>query len=743
MKSALIFFFFLILLSIPGKGQWAQVNKNLDGCSVVAMTKIGEKILVGTTGGVFITDNNGASWSAVSDLIGYYTHSILAVGNTVYVSSQSGENFKSVDGGISWTPILAGSFVRRFLAIDNTVFALTIDGKLFKIDGNSSVATLLSTGLTGVSSIAIKGSRIFLGTSASGMYSSTDMGSTWNPVHTGFSGSIFQIESSGSMILARLFSSGTLSLIISTDDAVTWKSTGISSGIICLGAINSKFFLGTSQGVLTSTDNGDTWNPFNGLPIGTGGLVANSSGFYFGTSLGVHYSTDTGLSWTPANVNLTARYVTRILDWDNRLIAISNGKIFKSDNQGTDWAPLNPGNSMNDIFYVSTATSRNLLASTFSSGVFISFNKGETWTPVSGLTGAKMFAQVEARVYAASTDGIYVSTDFGSTWTKFSELLTSVSALAGSGSFLFVGYANGSVLRFTADGLFTSVQSGLPSSDQVTSFVFSDGQSFCSTLNNGVYISSNDGLSWSAINNGLTGQMGIQSLSIANKKLYAARSKQGIFYSIDKGATWSSYNTGFPNGILTGPVNFIQPVGNKLYAATNANGIWMNCSVQDKPTITADLTNPLEALLTSSITEGNQWFQNGNPISGATQNKFTTSESGSYSVAVTTLDGCTSPKSEEVTIIITGVISDQMYNDNVTLHPNPASQSVTLDLSNCKNGTPITLSIVDGAGNRVFQSCSTGGEKIQIPVSSYSTGTYFLRVYQGNKNKWVRFIKVD
>src|SRR5213076_2329256 len=65
--------------------------------------------------------------------------------------------------------------------------------------------------------------------------------------------------------------------------------------------------------------------------------------------------------------------------------------------------------------------------------------------------------------------------------------------------------------------------------------------------------------------------------------------------------------------------------------------------------------------LTSSSATGNQWFLNGNPIGGATNNTFVASASGSYTVVVT-LSGCTSAASAATT---------------VTVNPIPATPTIT------------------------------------------------------------------
>jgi hypothetical protein len=55
--------------------------------------------------------------------------------------------------------------------------------------------------------------------------------------------------------------------------------------------------------------------------------------------------------------------------------------------------------------------------------------------------------------------------------------------------------------------------------------------------------------------------------------------------------------------------------------------------------------------LTSSASSGNQWYQGGSPIGGASGQIFVTNASGSYSVTVTT-NGCTSAPSGNAVITV-------------------------------------------------------------------------------------------
>src|SRR5204862_4648772 len=91
--------------------------------------------------------------------------------------------------------------------------------------------------------------------------------------------------------------------------------------------------------------------------------------------------------------------------------------------------------------------------------------------------------------------------------------------------------------------------------------------------------------------------------------------------------------------------------------------------------------------LTSSGATGNQWYLNGNPIGGATNQNYVATASGNYTVTVSS-NGCTSAPSSATT---------------VTVNPIPATPTITPGgpTTFCAGGS-VTLTSSSAAGNQWY-----------------------------------------
>jgi len=106
-------------------------------------------------------------------------------------------------------------------------------------------------------------------------------------------------------------------------------------------------------------------------------------------------------------------------------------------------------------------------------------------------------------------------------------------------------------------------------------------------------------------------------------------------------------------------------------------------------------------LLSSDAASGNQWYLNGNPIGGATNQTYSATASGSYTVKVT-VTGCTSAASNAIV---------------VTVNPTPATPTIT-------PGGPTTFC---AGGSVTLTSSSASGNQWSVngnPIGGATSNTY-------------------
>ncbi len=128
------------------------------------------------------------------------------------------------------------------------------------------------------------------------------------------------------------------------------------------------------------------------------------------------------------------------------------------------------------------------------------------------------------------------------------------------------------------------------------------------------------------------------------------------------GGIWTTSNSGIINVNAHGQMQALAS-GSAIikYIATNANGCSSIASklvsvtaLPTKPSITAGgataFCTPGSVVLNSSATIGNQWYKDGNLISGEISNKYTATTSGTYTV-ISTQNNCASKVSDQMEVI--------------------------------------------------------------------------------------------
>ncbi|HTA81850.1 MAG TPA: T9SS type A sorting domain-containing protein, partial [Bacteroidia bacterium] len=91
------------------------------------------------------------------------------------------------------------------------------------------------------------------------------------------------------------------------------------------------------------------------------------------------------------------------------------------------------------------------------------------------------------------------------------------------------------------------------------------------------------------------------------------------------------------------------------------------------------------------------------------------------------------------TIVVTDVTSPVAGSGNVTAYPNPFTSIVSLQNNN--EGKTLNVELTDMDGKTVFKTTMVNKQQ-QFDLSTYSSGIYFLRVYDTD-NKLVQTLKID
>ncbi len=243
-------------------------------------------------------------------------------------------------------------------------------------------------------------STIFAGTYWGGVSSTTDNGTSWEPVDNGLMA--LDLEAQALVISGTDIFVGTQSdnseiggVFRSTNQGSSWVSmnTGLpGTAIVSLVTIDTNLFVSTSKGVFLSTNKGANWTGVNNRLTNDSTVTsfATIGSTLFAVGGYVFRSTNSGMSWTNESSGLfgaTQGLITAIgVSGTNLFVGESGlyGGVFLSADSGANWTPANTGlPTDNDNFYVGAFASvgTNVFVGT-DSGVYLTTNNGESWRSV-------------------------------------------------------------------------------------------------------------------------------------------------------------------------------------------------------------------------------------------------------------------------------------------------------------------------------------------------------------------------
>ncbi len=162
-------------------------------------------------------------------------------------------------------------------------------------------------------------------------------------------------------------------------------------------------------------------------------------------------------------------------------------------------------------------------------------------------------------------------------WVRTSKLLDGhIRCFAVSDTNLFAGTYEDGVYLSTDKGIsWVAANTGLPNT-VFTLAVAPNAEGgtnlFAGTFLGGVFLSSDNGTNWTPVNYGLTG-VGVHALAVCSTQtngtnIYAGISGGGVFLSTNDGTSWTAVNNGFAPPEVIYTINDLTVYGNSIYAAT-------------------------------------------------------------------------------------------------------------------------------------------------------------------------------
>lgn len=266
-----------------------------------SMIKVGQRILAGTSSGIYQSSDNGYNWYQSQEGIepvGYPKITALAAnGDTVYAGSDQARAYRSVDGGRTFTStalqLTSGGAVKAFAFTGNAVLAImTTSNAVYRTTNNGVSWTASSTGITSAGGLTVVriGSDFYLGT-VSGLFKSADGGLNWTRLGATVLVNNFQISgiaTLGSDIYVSVYNAGTLTgdIYKSADNGNSWVKLNIAfvgsyPSPYSLISMNGNLYTGvyanfSSSATVMQGAAGTTWTDFGQGLVIPGAVRVNS-----------------------------------------------------------------------------------------------------------------------------------------------------------------------------------------------------------------------------------------------------------------------------------------------------------------------------------------------------------------------------------------------------------------------------------------------------------------------------------
>lgn len=647
----------LTLLFSGAKAQWHSMD-GPQGRYVRSILCTDSLYYAATGGGVLVSSDQGLNWEFRNDgLTSCDTKCLVTYNDTVFLATD--ENiFRSTDGGLHWTPdpYLHNHYIKHILVHNGSLLASTyIQGVYQSTQGTQGEYTsdAFPSDVRYPYFMADNDDAMFIATYKRGVYRSLDNGASWEPC-----------------------------------------SNGLNSDVLGIYCHNGKVFAtALGQGVMASSNNGDTWTSANLNKQAKGYAHLGDTLYAACIGQGVFASFDNGVTWHDFNTNLASKNLWCMDAHDGHLfVGDTEGRIYRGNSDGTGWIRTNTPSFLATVGNIGVSGGR-VLAATHGSDMFYTDN-GSTWTQSTNI------GTVEIRGMMVEGNNVFIGTDM-------------------LGSFL-------STNRGTS---FNSAGSGLPEAQWLQSLVRCDSRIVAGSKDR-MYVSFGLGEQW-YVPTCLPYEIDVVDLTWDGSIMYHVSYDGVLRYSSELGSNWQVLNSPFEDVNYTA----LRHHDNGLYLGTRKHGLHfsddMGATWQSIDALPDDATIRRITTTDTIVAVGCE--------DGSIYVKYDHSEEwqrmDDIPVVGPILDICidgerlyASPMAGGIWYTELPAMPDYVAESNevaLSIAPNPATTSITITASEALNDAGLTLYDLQG---RACYNSKMRGSRHEIPTNSLPSGIYFVKV---------------
>lgn len=634
--AALVASVSLFPLLAPAAAAWRQLN-GPEPPAASAVCEIDGVLVFGTNesdeGDLYRSTDDGANWTNVGlpnggvQFLGRYE-------SELYLGLYLEPVHRSTDAGLTWQSLemqFVGAGPPASIASNGATVYLGFEsagaGSVHRsTDGGQTWAPMAGAPAFSNLSLAAAGSTLLFGSPSNGLFRSANGGGAWSPVVAGFpmNAQVRGVQRQGAVWFASasVFNApATTGIYRSLDDGSSWSKVSIdlpaqsfSELHHLTAAANGDLYVTVVggagiAGLYRSTDGGAHWSLISAsLAPDTQfiSLLVREDEIFAGSAFGLHRTTDVGASWHARDHGAAAiRGVESLTGTTSGLFVglHTNGGqgrgIWRTDDIGESWSlsqnglPLNAGArallEVDGAIYATVEPTPR--------GVYRTTDGGVSWIRLSnGISNSTLlFALMESDgvLFAGAYEALYRSTNGAASWTTVAGV-DHIQCLAQFGDDLFAGTNGDGVFRSTDLGLTWSAASGgLDTFFEriANTFTIADGQLFVGTQGEGVYRWTGSG--W--VHVGLANHF-VNELRTHDAVMIAVSALDGLFTSTDLGQTWTPFSDGFAGR----EVYSLAIHDGMIYAGTRGHSVWAR-PTNELPSTTAAPSNDVGANRSTGI----------------------------------------------------------------------------------------------------------------------------------------------